>query len=544
MGKTFEQRLISSCKHVMSSPWLPCNVTAVTSQSLRRGSSRVDMSLVHLAAALGYSDLICHLITWRKENPSIILEVEVDAFSCDKNECTPLMWSLARGHRDTSFQLLCWNKGAVNLCNKQGLSPIQAARRNGHYRLADDVEQLLKDLTSGIESCLTPASVRSLTPAHPLTADCNHTEEGDDCRHRNDKLNRLRRHSTCCIQTGCPHARQDRVCPPSLKLTSRGANSCDTGFDLEFTSESDNDEDEGDDGLDTSGNCSGSCLSSQRSSFDSNDNSGELLLDTNEQVLSFAEHMIAAMPDRIKVESGEDGILDSTRNSPDLDNERRFVRSASSQGLQTSKSTGGEELIFEFAELSYRSRTTPTSSPATSSCLHSPGSCNMESPSPPQMAEHLCEFFASGRVMQKEFASLTLSDEEQRELYDAARTIQKAYRVYKGRKRQEQEKERLAAILIQSYYRKYKQYVYYKQMTRAAQVIQNQFRSYCSKRFKKNSPCSADSSCSSGYDNSSFSSSSSSLSYSSNSLLLNHGSLLGPQKPEQTRADGPPSGIK
>ena len=86
--------------------------------------------------------------------------------------------------------------------------------------------------------------------------------------------------------------------------------------------------------------------------------------------------------------------------------------------------------------------------------------------------------------MQKEFSSLTLSDQEQRELYEAAKTIQKAYRVYKGRKRQEQEKERSAAILIQSYYRRYKQYVYYKQMTRAAQVIQNQFRNYCSKRFK------------------------------------------------------------
>jgi hypothetical protein len=153
--------------------------------------------------------------------------------------------------------------------------------------------------------------------------------------------------------------------------------------------------------------------------------------------------------------------------------------------------------------------------------------------------------------MQQEFASLTLSDEEQRELYEAARTIQKAYRVYKGRK-QEQEKERLAAVLIQSYYRKYKQYVYYKQMTRAAQVIQNQFRSYCSKRFKKNSQCS-DSSCSSGFDNSSFSSSSSSsgsnggggsISYSSSSLFLNHGSLLGLQKPEHARTDGPVSGIK
>ncbi|XP_063614958.1 calmodulin-binding transcription activator 2-like, partial [Penaeus indicus] len=76
---------------------------------------------------------------------------------------------------------------------------------------------------------------------------------------------------------------------------------------------------------------------------------------------------------------------------------------------------------------------------------------------------------------------------EQRELYEAAKTIQKAYRLYKGRKRlQEQDKERQAAIVIQNYYRRYKQYVYFRQMSRAATLIQNQFRSYCEhKRFKK-----------------------------------------------------------
>lgn len=77
-------------------------------------------------------------------------------------------------------------------------------------------------------------------------------------------------------------------------------------------------------------------------------------------------------------------------------------------------------------------------------------------------------------------------DREQRELYEAAKIIQKAYRSYKGRLQQEQDKERTAAIVIQNYYRRYKQYAYYKQMTHAAMVIQNGYRSYCEhKRFKK-----------------------------------------------------------
>lgn len=60
-----------------------------------------------------------------------------------------------------------------------------------------------------------------------------------------------------------------------------------------------------------------------------------------------------------------------------------------------------------------------------------------------------------------DLSRLTLSDKEQRELYQAARMIQKAYRSYKGRQRQE-EAERHAAVLIQQYYRRHKQYAYHR----------------------------------------------------------------------------------
>ena len=61
-------------------------------------------------------------------------------------------------------------------------------------------------------------------------------------------------------------------------------------------------------------------------------------------------------------------------------------------------------------------------------------------------------------------SNLTLSDREQRELYEAAQIIQKAYRSYKGRKIKaipaapdSQDREARAAIVIQNYYRRYKQ---------------------------------------------------------------------------------------
>ena len=69
---------------------------------------------------------------------------------------------------------------------------------------------------------------------------------------------------------------------------------------------------------------------------------------------------------------------------------------------------------------------------------------------------------ASASLFVRDFSNLTLSDHEQRELYEAAKTIQKAYRSYVGRKRaEEQEKERAAAVIIQNYYRRYKQVFFY-----------------------------------------------------------------------------------
>ncbi|XP_075438543.1 calmodulin-binding transcription activator 2-like [Ascaphus truei] len=90
-----------------------------------------------------------------------------------------------------------------------------------------------------------------------------------------------------------------------------------------------------------------------------------------------------------------------------------------------------------------------------------------------------------------EFALLTLSDHEQRELYESARIIQTAFRKYKGRRLKEQQD--LAAAVIQRCYRKYKQltwialkYALYKKMTQAAILIQSKFRSYYEqKRFQQ-----------------------------------------------------------
>lgn len=49
------------------------------------------MSLLHLAAHLGYSRLVSALILWRTENPNALLDIEIDAMSQDNDGYTPLV---------------------------------------------------------------------------------------------------------------------------------------------------------------------------------------------------------------------------------------------------------------------------------------------------------------------------------------------------------------------------------------------------------------------------------------------------------------------
>uniref|UniRef100_A0AAY5F143 Calmodulin-binding transcription activator 1 n=1 Tax=Electrophorus electricus TaxID=8005 RepID=A0AAY5F143_ELEEL len=94
-------------------------------------------------------------------------------------------------------------------------------------------------------------------------------------------------------------------------------------------------------------------------------------------------------------------------------------------------------------------------------------------PPPADWSEFLS---ASNSKVERELSQLTLSDSEQRELYEAARLVQTAFRKYKERPLREQQE--VAAAVIQGCYRKYKQYALYKKMTQAAILIQSKFRGY------------------------------------------------------------------
>lgn len=81
-----EERLVARCRRMSSCQWKDVEMPVLTSHR--------NMTLLHLAAALGYPRLICALIHWREENSSPILDLEVDALSKDEVGFTPLVRSI------------------------------------------------------------------------------------------------------------------------------------------------------------------------------------------------------------------------------------------------------------------------------------------------------------------------------------------------------------------------------------------------------------------------------------------------------------------
>lgn len=83
-----EEKLVGYCNQLMTMCW------QTSSSNWHAGYK--GMTLLHLAAALGYNKLACALLNWRSENPNIILETEIDAFSQDSHGYTPLVRSCSK----------------------------------------------------------------------------------------------------------------------------------------------------------------------------------------------------------------------------------------------------------------------------------------------------------------------------------------------------------------------------------------------------------------------------------------------------------------
>ncbi|XP_073172909.1 calmodulin-binding transcription activator 1 isoform X3 [Lepidochelys kempii] len=200
--------------------------------------------------------------------------------------------------------------------------------------------------------------------------------------------------------------------------------------------------------------------------------------DLQVNMMTLAEHIIEATPDRIKQENF-------------VPMESPLVERTDSAAINTTMSWLASYLadvdhIPSAAQIRslYSEPLTPSSNTSLSPVGSPISEIAFEKPSLPSAADW-SEFLSASTSerVENEFAQLTLSDHEQRELYEAAKLVQTVFRKYKGRPLREQQE--VAAAVIQRCYRKYKQltwialkYALYKKMTQAAILIQSKFRSY------------------------------------------------------------------
>lgn len=135
----FEEKLVAYCHKLIKHAWSMPSTVASWTVGLR------GMTLLHLAAALGYAKLVGAMLNWRAENPHIILETELDALSQDVYGFTPLAWACVRGHVECSLLLYKWNHNALKIKTQAQQTPLDLASMRGHKHLLAQMFRLEKE---------------------------------------------------------------------------------------------------------------------------------------------------------------------------------------------------------------------------------------------------------------------------------------------------------------------------------------------------------------------------------------------------------------
>ncbi|XP_072948624.1 calmodulin-binding transcription activator 2 [Epargyreus clarus] len=500
----FEDRLVTFCKTLSTR-----SIGAIEGFTSEPGED--NSSILHLAAALGYSKLTTVLLRWKQDDASLALEKEVNLGARDSDNCTPLMVASAAGHEETAVVLARWSAGTRREAGARAAAA--AARRAGHNRLAAMLDRIhpptgdgvfrkpfglsQKGRAGSLESNLVkrPSIDSGINMADafrsnsaidksdgnsssrwersmslPLDSDTSEDSLGDGKLGRRMDLalceTAPRRAASPLIDV---EALSDASSPPasppppsSGQLAAHAKRYRRIGWYLIILHAH-----------------FGYAVEIGRSDWHIVGCNGKFHFtktisgEQDDRVFTLAEQIIAAMPERIKNESssllsGLDGASgnEDVLMTPILDEPTTF----------------NTEFSFEFCDNTYRSISYCGGSTPCSSGSVSPGSAL--SPPPPSPRSTLpCTPSATLQEFLNattNFSSLTLNDREQRELYSAAITIQKAYRQYRGR--QLQRRAAAAAITIQNCYRRYKQFAYLKQMHAAAIVIQRGYRSHRERR--------------------------------------------------------------
>ncbi|XP_052573352.1 calmodulin-binding transcription activator 1 isoform X14 [Peromyscus californicus insignis] len=457
LGGCFESRVVVVCEKMMSRACWTKSKHLIHSKTFR------GMTLLHLAAAQGYATLIQTLIKWRtKHADSIDLELEVDPLNVDHFSCTPLMWACALGHLEAAVVLYKWDRRAISIPDSLGRLPLGIARSRGHVKLAECLEHLQRDEQAQLGQtprihCAPseePSTDSWMAQWHREAMSSPEIPKGVTVIASTNPVQVTGNpKGTSVVKDAAPSQVRPREPMSVLMMANREVVNAEMG--------------------------------AYRGSTESEE-CPQPMDDIQVNMMTLAEHIIEATPDRIKQEN--------------------FVPMESSALERTDPATISSTMSWLASYLAdadrlpsaahIRSAYTEPLTPSSNASLSPAGSpvseVAFEKPSLPSAADW-SEFLSAStsEKVENELAQLTLSDHEQRELYEAARLVQTAFRKYKGRPLREQQE--VAAAVIQRCYRKYKQltwialkYALYKKMTQAAILIQSKFRSYYEqKRFQQ-----------------------------------------------------------
>ncbi|NXD60209.1 CMTA2 protein, partial [Corvus moneduloides] len=478
-GSSFEARVVAICEAMMARPGWPATSPGTSGTSmLAHGVTFRGMTLLHLAAAQGYASLVEALRRWRMlAADSLELEQEIDPLNVDHFSCTPLMWACALGHREAAERLCRWDRRALAVPDTLGRLPLALARARGHLALVTRLEELQVSPTS--PRCHLPG----LRIPSPLSA-----SPDTGMALAPSSLCPWRVPMVSPVLSPCP------ACPPfPSRCVSPGLNPAamsplSPGLSTASSLSSPSGLSEG----------PGSVPLPPGPPGPSEDESWGVAVppsppedalappsDTLQaEVVTLARQIIEATPERIKQEApgGPPGALGALGSA------------GGTLGTPGPAGPAGLGAAMAWLATYLESVDRPPAPPHRYSW-------GWGRPPPPSAAGWAEFLNASGGARGEggAVALLTLSDQEQHELYEAARLVQGAFRKYRGRRLKEQQE--LAAAVIQRCYRKYKQvlrwccdtgillspqFALFQRMTQAAILIQSKFRSYAEqKRFQR-----------------------------------------------------------
>lgn len=232
----FEERLVSYCQKLTQRTWRSATPTPW-------GVSHKGMTLLHLAAALGYSRLVCTMLTWRSDNSSMILEAETDALSQDEDGYTPLMWACAKGHLEVATILYRYNHNALNVKNTQKMSSLDVAKANNHQNVIQELEKLEqerlkppktisgtdKDQSREQQTLFNPSSSYQDTTHLSAHGQITDPVTGKDITGSKSPIMDNRSHDGVFLRPGAVTSSQS---PPGARLSKRS--SIDSGINMDI----------------------------------------------------------------------------------------------------------------------------------------------------------------------------------------------------------------------------------------------------------------------------------------------------------------------